>query len=133
VKLSTAVRTQTVAVQIGDVAGSNGTERPVFVSPGNGTIVGVSFTNASAIAQSDTDYTTLSVERKTATAGTVKSVTTQVTGGAAFAAFAPQRFVTGLTNTTLAAGDTYSFKKVDTGLGASIDEMLVTVDYAVSE
>jgi hypothetical protein len=128
-KLSTAARTHVITATVDTVTAGSNVERPIFVAPGNGTIVGISFTDGAGVAANPANYTILSV-RKPSAATTVGFVSTDAT---TLNANAANRQTAGLAATSFSAGDVYTFKKTDAGGGAQITDMLVTIEYTVSE
>ena len=137
VKLSTAARKHVVSLYVGDIAAGTGDERPFFISPGNETVTGVGFADQSGIVQNDTNYTNIGIWRwRAGSFAEIKEINTKTTisGGTAISgSWQPVRVTSGLATTSLAAGDTVTFYKNDTGTGAAVTHMAVTLEYIVSE
>lgn len=123
---------RTVETKFGTIVGGTDDERPVFVAPHPCEIVAASLVNASAIALDATDYETLTLRDKGAAGGDdneIGSITT-TTGGQVFAAFDEVAFSTiDADHRILAEGDVVTLKKVHSGSGAGVDEMLVKLEY----
>lgn len=135
-KLSTAAASKIVAIPIGDVAAGTSKELPVFTGTRVGYITSIAFINKTAITQSDTNYTTLTIKRETpgGAAGDVLSINTKVTGGVNFQAYTTQFFDSGFDYNTFSSvgSNTFSFKKTDSGAGAALDDMLLIIEFIYS-
>lgn len=133
-KLSTAARTSTVSAMMGNLGAGSERWPAFFVAPTNGTVTGVSFVNGANLATNGVNYTTVSVSKQTSAnpwqAGVVKSISNS---SADIDAHVVYRYTTGLSYASFNVGDVYLVEKEDTGAGAATTELLVTIEYTVSE
>jgi len=130
-KLSTAARTHVVAVQVGSIPAGTGEEKPIFIAPGSGTVTAVSFTNSTAITIDPTNYTYLGIWKWVAGDNLIIKYF-QTNSTSMGANFAPNRY-TSLQNTSFTVGTPFTFYKYEYGAGQAINDMLVTIEYTVSE
>jgi trimeric autotransporter adhesin len=103
-------------------------EQAIFVAPTNGTITKVSFTSSNNFVAVSTGGT-ISVERKTATTGTVASLNLASVGMTALSPTAPT-LGSGLTFNT---GDLYTFKYAPGVVGLNLNNLLVSVEYTAND
>ncbi|HZM63504.1 MAG TPA: hypothetical protein VFB59_00035, partial [Candidatus Saccharimonadales bacterium] len=97
-------------------------EWPVFVAPTSGTITKVSFTNKVNLSVGST---TINIRKNTST---VVATTTSTS----FVAFTP-KVPSLVAGTSFIAGDVYSLQIDAAGLGISLTNFLVTIEYIPSE
>jgi|GEM_PF-4727601 len=137
-KLSTAAKTRIVTAQVGNLAAGSGLvdEKPIFVAPTNGTITRVTFTTSNNVTQSDINFTQLMLARwragvRDAVATAVAH--TQTTGSS----FAPMVAVDAMINQVDGRypqqNDVYTIYKNDVGAGRATDDLLITIEYTISE
>lgn len=111
-------------VAFGTVAAGTAAEKPVFVAPAAGVLVNLMLVNAANLAANPANNTRLDLINK-GSAGDGATILATFNGASdAFTAF--DAFVKSL-NVTVAQGDVLSLRKTDTGAGAAVTELLVSV------
>lgn len=111
-------------VAFGTVAAGVAAEKPVFVAPAAGTLINLMLVNAVTLAANPANNTRLDLINKGASGTGVTILATFNGASDAFTAF--DAFVKAL-NVAVAQGDVLSLRKTDTGAGAAVTELLVSV------
>jgi len=133
-KLSTAARTRSASLYVGDLAAGTSVDLPIMIAQGNITLTKVSFANLGAINQNDTDYLALSIGRaRSGSGGNLVFAYTKATGGVALGGVNWNNTYTGTFSASVIAGDVVYFQCFNFGAGRSLSQFITTIEYTVSE
>ena len=131
---ATNVKGEHAQAYFGTVAAASDAEKPIFVAPSRCGVVYMKIVNGADMTQSDVDYNIFYARNK-GSAGTGETdflgISSQVTGGAAFAAFDSVN-VGPLPNDAvyeLASDDVVAFRKEHQGAGRATTDMLIGIEY----
>lgn len=129
---SFAARSAVETMMMGTIAAGSTDQGTAWVAPADSYVWKIELLNSVAIAQSDTNYTSLEF-RNMSTGNVLATATTQVTGGIAIPDDSPPVRVqaTAFTgdNAYFPAGSVLRWAKSDTGSGAAITNMAVRVHF----
>jgi hypothetical protein len=125
--LSTAAKTQSITVPIGNVVASTLLEQPIFVAPTSGTITKVTVTTNASLLTLATNGS-FTINRKSTPTATVSTLDLVTTGLTAFVPVVP----TLSAGTSFSTGDVYT---INFALGSTgvLSGLLVTIDYVPSD
>jgi hypothetical protein len=117
-----------VAIQFGTVGAGTSVERSVFVAPYQCVLNNLQLVNGSSIVANPLNNTRLDLVNKGSN-GIGNTVIATFNGASdAFTAF--DAFLKGIVNVTLKIGDVLTLRKTDTGTGAAVTDLLVSVSYS---